>query len=658
MFDHRSGSRLRRLFRIVALALVALGAPAMSPATALSADEARHLLTRSGFGATAAEVAALVPLDRAAAVDRILGQTRRTTHVAPPAFLSGPWPAYRDMPAMTAEQRDTFLQARRAEIHDLKTWWLVEMIATPSPLTERMTLFWHNHFVSAFEAVGQNVHRLWNQNDLFRREGTGNFAALLRAALTDPILLRYLDAQTNRKGRPNENLARELLELFTLGEGHYTEADIREIARALTGLGIDRQTQWDFRFLPGAHDSGPKHFLGATGESAEDVIQVLLAHPRTASFIVEKLWRDFVSPMPDPVSVASIAAVFRDGGYAIKPALRALFLSEAFWDPRMRGALIKSPAILIAGLHRDLGLPLVDPASLAAHARRLGQDLFEPPNVRGWQGGETWITPASLVARSDVLTRLLDNRGLVAAPLPAGAAAIAIRVAGDAWQGPPVMRVTINDGVRVAEQPITFAHDTDRHGRSPDRNDWVWRVLRFPVDRAVDRVTISFVNDAAAPLPRDGGRRGDRNLFIDWVEVEGRIHLATRATLRAGAAACPRGRGGDLYCNGDLEFDIAGARGALSNGGSGAGGPGMAGSGGMTATGMTASAAAARRMPGLDRVVHGDAAAWRASLPVPWQAAPERWRALVPVPPVDAEPSVDDETLLRALVLDPAYHLL
>jgi uncharacterized protein (DUF1800 family) len=654
VFEHRSGSRLLRSLRVVAIALVALGLPVAPPAAALPADEARHLLTRSGFGATAAELAALAPLERAAAVDRILGQTRVTPQVAPPAFLFGPWPAYRDMPAMTAEQRDAFLQARRAEIQDLKTWWLVEMIATPSPLTERMTLFWHNHFVSAFEAVGQNVHRLWNQHDLFRREGTGNFAVLLRAALTDPILLRYLDAQTNRKGRPNENLARELLELFTLGEGHYTEADIREIARALTGLGIDRQTHWDFRFTPGAHESGPKHFLGATGETAEDVIRVLLAHPRTATFIVEKLWREFVSPTPDPAWVASIAGVFRDGGYAIKPVLRALFLSEAFWDRRARGALIKSPAVLIAGLHRDLGLPLPDPSSLAAHARRLGQDLFEPPNVRGWPGGETWITPASLVARNDVLTRLLENRGLVAAPMPAGASAIAVRVAGDAWQGPPVMRVSINDGVRVAELPITFAHDTERHGRSPDRNDWVWRVLRFPVDRAVDRVTISFLNDAAAPPPRDGGRRGDRNLFIDWVEVDGHVHPATRAVLRPGAGACPRGRGGDLYCNGDLEFDIAGTRRAMSRGG----GSGMPGSAGASGTDMMETAAAARRMPALDRVIHGNATAWRETLPAAWQAAAERWRALVPVPPVDAAPGADDEALLRALVLDPAYHLL
>ncbi len=638
-----------RLLLIVVLAQVT----AAGPAAALTADEARHLLTRAGFGAEAAQAAALAPLGREAAVDRVLAATRTTPSVPSPAFLSGTWPNYRDMYALPQEQRDLFNQARRAELQELKTWWLVEMIATPAPLTERMTLFWHNHFVSAFEATGQNVHRMWNQNDLFRRESTGNFATLLRAILADPVMLRYLDASTNRKGRPNENLARELLELFTLGEGHYAETDIKEIARALTGLGVDRETHWGFRFYPGLHDTGTKSFLGKTGQDVADVVRVLLEHPRTAQYIAERLWREFVSPQPDPAEVARIAAVLRGATYDLKPALRALFLSDAFWDRRNRGSLIKAPVVLIAGLHRELGLPLVDPGALAVHARRLGQDLFEPPNVKGWPGGETWITPASLVARNDVLGRLLDNRGLVAAPLPTGTEGLAIRVAGEAWQGPPRMRVTINDGTLLAERDIDFAVDTSRFGRITDRNEWAWRVLRLPVDQPVKRVVIQFVNDGAAPPPRDGGPRGDRNLFIDWIEVAGRVYPATRATQRLNNPVCRPTRSGDLHCNGDLTFDLASLDGT-ADGAADANAGSMAG---MMGSGMAMGGGPGR--PALPpRKVNADAAAWIATLPGAWQRRDDRWRALMPIAPVSAAAATDDEAGLRALILDPAYQLM
>jgi uncharacterized protein (DUF1800 family) len=642
---------MRKLLGLL-VSLMVLHAAAIGPAAALDAQDARHLLTRTGFGAEIAQVAALGPLGRDAAVDRVLAATRTTPSVPPPAFLSGEWPNYRDMYALPQEQRDLFNQARRAEIQELKTWWLVEMIATPAPLTERMTLFWHNHFVSAFEASGHNTHRMWNQNDLFRRESTGNFGTLLRAILSDPIMLRYLDASTNRKGRPNENLARELLELFTLGEGHYAETDIKEIARALTGLGVDRETHWDFRFYPGLHDTAPKSFLGAAGQDVNDVVRVLLAHPRTALYVAEKLWREFVSPQPDPAEVARIAGVLRGAGYDLKPALRALFLSDAFWDWRNRGSLIKAPVVLIAGLHRELGLPLVDPGALAVHARRLGQDLFEPPNVKGWPGGETWITPASLVARNDVLGRLLDNRGLVAAPLPTGTEGLAIRVAGEAWQGPPRMRVTINDGTLLAERDIDFAVDTSRFGRITDRNEWTWRVLRFPVDQPVRRVVIRYLNDGAAPMPKDGGPRGDRNLFIDWIEVAGRVYPSSQATQRFDNPAC-KGRGGELYCNGDLTFDLA----SLDSTADGAADANAGSMAGMMGSGMAMGGGAGR--PALPpRKVNADAAAWIATLPGAWQRRDDRWRALMPIAPVSAAGAADDEAGLRALILDPAYQLM
>ncbi len=647
---------MRSLVVVLGLLAAILAAP---HARALPPDEARHLLARSGFGASPAELAELAPLTREQAVDLLLSRMRSTPVLPRPAFLDAPWPPYRDVPAMTQERRDAFIQDRRAELQQLKAWWYAEMIATPSPLTERMALFWHNHFTSAFEAVAQNVHRLWDQNALFRAEAGGSFARLLQASLADPVLLRYLDAHRNVKGRPNENLARELLELFTLGEGHYAEADIREIARALTGLGIDRASDWGFRYFPGNHDPGTKRFLGASGGDAADVVRVLLAHERSAAFLASKLWLEFGAPEPEPVAEAAIAAALRGSGHELRPALRALFLSDAFWSARNRGALVKSPAVLLAGAHRELGLPVVDLDALPVHGRRLGQDLFEPPNVKGWPGGTAWITPASLVARLDVLERLLANRDLVAAPPQQDGRSIALRVAGDAWRGPPVMKVLVDDDILVATRALEFATDTARHGPLPDRMDWTWRVLRFPVERELRRVKVEFVNDAAAPAS-EGPRRGDRNLFVDWLEVGGERFLAADGTQSWTTGACGTPRPGSLNCNGVLVFDLAAMRAAGRVRARDATEGMMATMGMGAGMGMGMGAGTPPRMPVLPpRVVHADARAWHAALPPALRPADATWRALAPLPPVaGVARGAEPEALLRAILLDPVYQLM
>ena len=208
--------------------------------------------------------------------------------------------------------------------------------------------------------------------------------------------------------QPNENFARELLELFTLGEGHYSEADIKDAARAFTGWSVDRETG-AFRRPREQHDDGEKTFLGQTGRfDGDDIVAILLRQPRTAETVVEKLWREFVSLKPDPAEVKRLAAILRNGGYEMKPVLRAMFLSPAFRDPANRGALIKSPVDLVVGTVHVLGLPVPEKTQLARMMQGLGQVPFDPPNVKGWPGGESWITTYTLLLRQQYLRRIVE----------------------------------------------------------------------------------------------------------------------------------------------------------------------------------------------------------------------------------------------------------
>ena len=384
-------------------------------ATAMDFDEARHLLSRTTFGATPAEIRALETQDYAGAVDRLLGSARRTALTPPPAWINqGPAELRREQQAAVAEAK-TGVDGKKLQVvrpvqeegRELRNWWVDEMLATDQPLTERMVLFWHNHFTSSFLKVRYPA-ALFRQNALFRREALGNFATLLKDVARDPAMLIYLDGMRSVARQPNENFGRELLELFTLGEGHYSEADIKAAARAFTGWTVDRETG-AFRSREHEHDDGEKTFLGQTGRfDGEQIIAILLRHPRTAETIVEKLWREFVSLQPDPAEVKRLAASFRQGGYEIKPLMRSILLSAQFRDPANRGALIKSPVELIVGTVHVLGLPVPEKTQLVRMMQGLGQTPFDPPNVKGWAGGESWISTYTLLLRQQFLRRMVE----------------------------------------------------------------------------------------------------------------------------------------------------------------------------------------------------------------------------------------------------------
>ncbi|MGF1592631.1 MAG: DUF1800 family protein [Kiloniellaceae bacterium] len=394
---------------LVAVAVLLLS----GQAGALAPEDARHLLARSGFTATPAEIDALAGLNRAQAVRSILDNAAgRTANTPPPAWTAEVQPL---QPAgLTDAERLALRDTRRAQARELKAWWLEEMRRTPTPLVETMTLFWHGHFTSGFDKVTAPV-LLYRQNLLLRRHALGNFATLLREIARDPAMLIYLDNAQSRKEAPNENFAREAMELFTLGEGRYTEADLKAAARAFTGWGVDPDSG-SFRFRADWHDDGEKEIFGRRGSfGGDEVIDLLLARPETARTVVEKLWRHFVSERPDPAEVERLAALFRDGGYEIRPLLAALFTGEAFWAAQNRGRLVKSPVDFVIGTLRLFDLPVGDSRDLAWLTGRLGQDLFAPPDVKGWPGGTAWITGASLLDRQALVARITgDDRSGVA----------------------------------------------------------------------------------------------------------------------------------------------------------------------------------------------------------------------------------------------------
>ncbi len=316
----------------------------------------------------------------------------------------------RKMRDLNSAERKVFRQKRRENMMALKIWWFEKMLKTDDPFLERMTLFWHNHFTSSLKKVKQSA-LMYRQNQLFRKYALGNFSELLHAIIEDPAMLIYLDNRANKKGHPNENLAREFLELFSLGEGNYSEDDIKELARALTGYSVDKELK--FRFKKRVHDKNKKEIFGQSGNfDAHEMIDIILQQKATSLFIVEKLWSAFIGYDPNPKEVQRLAQIFRENSYELKPLMQALLTSVYFTDPSVRGTMIKSPIELIVGTLRSFNYYGFDPKTGVQYARRLGQDLFDPPNVKGWRGGKTWINTNTLLIRRGFLNRLTRGNAM------------------------------------------------------------------------------------------------------------------------------------------------------------------------------------------------------------------------------------------------------
>ena len=392
---------------------------------------AAHLLARAGFGGTPDQVQALVDMGPSDAVDCLVQYEGIGSDPTPDDLFDA------DIRRpLNEEERELLGRARREnnegvlerfqrertssdmrdreQLTSLRQWWLKRMIETGRPLEEKMTLFWHGHFATGWRTIEDSYH-MYLQNRTLRTHATGDFGELAYRIIRDPAMLRYLDNDRSRREQPNENLARELMELFVLGEGRgYTERDIKEAARALTGFTFDDDT---FRFDSRAHDGRPKTILGRTGPfDGDDLVRTLLARPECSEFICRKLHRFFVDDGPQApdrdalTAISRLAELLRREKYQLKPVLRTLFLSRHFHDPAYRGSVVKSPVQLVVQTVRQLGAPPRELATVASALELMGQSLFQPPSVKGWDGGRAWINTSTLFVRQNTVVYLLTGQ--------------------------------------------------------------------------------------------------------------------------------------------------------------------------------------------------------------------------------------------------------
>lgn len=380
-------------------------------------EKARHLLFRAGFGGPPDEVARLHKMGLFAAVDYMVDY-----HLQPePAGWFDAFPHLRTAryeKHLNASQRAELDQSRvtfrQDQHHRMRRAWLQRMVETERPLQEKLTLFWHGHFACSFLA-GEDSYAMWQQNELFRRRASGNFGALLNGIAHDPAMIRYLDNHENFKGSGNENLGREILELFSMGEGRgYTEKDLAEAARALTGYNFEYHNG-QFKFIASRHDNAEKTIFGKKGNfGGDELVDLILQQPSTSRYISAKLFRFFAHEDPSDETIEKMAAVLRDANYELQPMLRNLFQSEEFYGEKSMGNHIKSPVELMIGAIRTLKLTKVDYNSIDSATTNLGQRLFEPPNVAGWEGGRAWVDASSLLQRYNLVSKLIASADLTA----------------------------------------------------------------------------------------------------------------------------------------------------------------------------------------------------------------------------------------------------
>jgi uncharacterized protein (DUF1800 family) len=405
------------------------------PSSEWSSDRAAHLLAHAGFGGTPGEIGALTDLGLEAAVESLVHYEDIPNPEMQPFVESGFWDeSLEGFPDSRPEATDRaeadgvsmgvavkpsgnrpiqpvsdrffyWLRATMLETRRLGYWWANRMLQTTHPVEEKMALFWHGHFATHENKV-RDYRKMHRQIELFERHATGNLRDLAIQVAQDPGMLYFLDAQYNVKGAPNENFAREVMELFTMGVGNYTEKDVRECARAFTGWYFDDLA---FKVDPEKHDDGVKEFLGRAGNfDGVDVLEIIFEQPVTAEFLAAKIYRFLVRDEISPTLRRELGGVLRRADYEAKPLLTAIFSSKDFYSAASYGGHIKGPVEHMVAMMKHLGaesMPGVPDFNQSTIS--MGQHLLNPPSVAGWAGGKAWITPGLLIARGNVARDVL-----------------------------------------------------------------------------------------------------------------------------------------------------------------------------------------------------------------------------------------------------------
>lgn len=537
----------------------------------MSASEVSYVLRKIGFEPSPSEVSLWIGQNRSNLVRDLIEELDATPVVEFPKWTNFE-PRYWGHNDWSENKRNAFRSARRQEIAELRQWWIKQMLATNSPLAERVVLFWENTFVSGFSGLEEKSHAQWMHHKTIRTHALGNYREFLQAIVKDPAILIYLDNNENKRESPNENLARELFELFTLGEGNYSEKDIKEAARALAGWHVSEFGKISFIEKAWARDFTRKKIFGEKKNfDGEKLVELILRHPKASEFVVKRLWSEFISLEPIPEeALRHWSDAFRKMNYEISELLAVILNSSYFWEDKYRGTSVKSPSELLVGVVRmsqNTELPI---SALDAALADMGQTLFDPPDVSGWGYGDYWIDAAKLIERerfqslvSEALTSIVmtdaqpKNAMDFRTDKQKASNAMRVKLAGEAYQGPPPVRVSIkhSGGFWLSDTfYLNSARDTERLGRYQDESQWVWETISISVPKeinAVETVAIQFTRDAA-------GNGGDRNLFVGAVEWQGQVIPGYMGVQSPG---CQSDRGGKkrhpdrLYCAGQLKLD-------------------------------------------------------------------------------------------------------
>lgn len=498
----------------------------LTPITAIdwNYDRAAHLLERAGFGGTPEVIQKLADMPPSEAVAKLVYFKETTNNHLIPFDHSGihdpgldPFPPSRPATTDLAKKNGEalgitvkpsgnrrlqpvvnkffyWLRASVLETNRVAYWWANRMVASDRPLQEKMALFWHGHY-AINESKVRDYRKLLMELELFHKMGTGNFRELMVAIAQDPAMLSFLDAGVNVKGAPNENFAREIMELFTMGVGNYSERDIREAARAFTGWNYDGL---DFVINESEHDDGVKEFLGRTDNfNGVDIIDIIMEQPVTAEYIAGKLYQFFVRDNLSEELKKELGIIFRDGDYEIAALLETIFTSKDFYSSASVGTHIKSPIELAVSTYIKLGLkdaPGVPDFNQATSA--LGQTLFRPPTVAGWAGGRSWITPGLLLERGNFARDVLFPDINFIPPDRRNGSQEIQSVARRVREGLDITAATqpssIGDGQVIAESNMLADRDEDFNTRYGSFRGWQMAIQRVkPIPRHTAQINLS-----------------------------------------------------------------------------------------------------------------------------------------------------------------------